>query len=137
MRNLVCFCCVSIPLPKFDRQNLTSRIIAISELTSGSLTLRNSSRNVKCYTVISLTKLIASHGFPRSAVTKEIEFDQRGLHSAPEFERAVDCRCQALVSKSETLDPSLLPNCNAIMKVTNEKKRISSFYSRNMNKIFQ
>ena len=43
-------------------------------------------------------------------VTKQIAFEQRDLHSTSEFERAMDRRCQALVSKLETLDPSLLPN---------------------------
>ena len=52
----------------------------------------------------SLTKLMVSHDLRRSTETKPIVFDQRGLHSAPEFERAMDRRCQALVSKLETLD---------------------------------
>ena len=39
------------------------------------------------------------------------------MHSTPEFERAMDRRCQALVSKLETLDPSLLPNC--VIKIQN------------------
>ena len=46
----------------------------------------------------------------RSTVTKQIVFDQQGLHLMPEFECAMDRRFQVLVSKLETLDPSLLPN---------------------------
>ena len=58
----------------------------------------------------SLTKLMVSHDLSRSTTTKQIAFDQQGWHSTPEFERAMDCRCEALVSKLETLDPSVLPN---------------------------
>ena len=47
-------------------------------------------------------KLMVSDDLPRSTVTNQ--FDQQDLHSAPEFERAMDRRCQALVSKLETLD---------------------------------
>ena len=61
--------------------------------------------------VQSLRKLMVSHDLSRSTVTEQIAFDQRDLHSTPEFERAMDRRCQALVSKFETLGPSLLPNC--------------------------
>ena len=57
-----------------------------------------------------LTRLMVSHDLQRSTVTKKIAFDQRGLDSTPEFERTMDRRYQALVSKLETLDPSLLPN---------------------------
>ena len=53
---------------------------------------------------------MVSRDLPRSRVAKQIKFDERDLHSTPEFERALDRRCQALVSKLETLDPSLLPN---------------------------
>ena len=66
---------------------------------------------------------MVSHDLPSLTLTKQIAFDQRGLHSTPEFEGAMDRRCQALVSKLETLDLSLLPNCtvhnqeiNAIIK---------------------
>ena len=52
----------------------------------------------------SFTKLMVSHDFPRSTVTNQIVFDQRGLHSAPQFERAKDRRCEALVSKLQALD---------------------------------
>ena len=52
----------------------------------------------------SLTKLMVSHDLPRSTVTNQITFDQQDFHSTPEFERAIDRRCQALVSKLETLD---------------------------------
>ena len=51
----------------------------------------------------SLTKLMVSHSLSRSAVTNQIAFDQRDSHSAPEFVRAMDCCCQAAVSKLETL----------------------------------
>ena len=44
--------CPTIPLPKSDRQNLSSRMIAILEPTNGSLTQWYSPRNVKCYTVL-------------------------------------------------------------------------------------
>ena len=53
---------------------------------------------------------MVSHDLPRSMVTKQIAFDQRDLHSTPVFERTMDRRCQELVSKLETLNPSLLPN---------------------------
>ena len=39
-----------------------------------------------------------------STVTNQITFDQQDFHSAPEFKRTMDRRCQALVSKLETLD---------------------------------
>ena len=61
--------------------------------------------------VISLTKLMVSHDLLRSIVTKQIAFDQGDLHSTPAFECAMDHRCQVLVSRLETLNPSLLPNC--------------------------
>ena len=54
---------------------------------------------------------MVSHDLSRSTVTKQIVFDQRGLDSTPEFECAMDCRRQALISKLVALDPSLLPNC--------------------------
>ena len=56
---------------------------------------------------------MVSHDLPRSTVTMQIAFDQGDLHSSPVFERAMDRRCWALVSKLETLDSSLLPNCIA------------------------
>ena len=40
----------SIPLLKFDRQSLSSRVITILDLTSSSLTL--STKNVECYAII-------------------------------------------------------------------------------------
>ena len=45
---------------------------------------------------------MVSHDLPRSTVAKQIKFDQRDLHSTPEFERVMDRRSQALVSKLET-----------------------------------
>ena len=48
-----------------------------------------------------LTKLI-SQDLPHSTITNQIAFDQRDLHLTPEFEHAMDHRCQALVSKLET-----------------------------------
>ena len=53
---------------------------------------------------------MVSHDLPCSAATNQIAFDQRGPNTIPEFERAMDRRFQALVSKLETLVPSLLPN---------------------------
>ena len=57
-----------------------------------------------------------------STMTKQIAFDQRDLHSTPEFERAMDHRRQALVSKLKTIDTSLLLDCvgnrKNIMNVT-------------------
>ena len=55
---------------------------------------------------------MVSHDLLHSTVTKQIPFNQRDLHSTPVFELAMDQRCQALVSKLETLDLSLLPNRN-------------------------
>ena len=52
---------------------------------------------------------MVSHDLLHSTVTKQIAFDQRDLHSTAVFERAMDQRCQTLVSKLETLDTSLLP----------------------------
>ena len=46
------FSCFYSVLLKFDRQNLSSRMIVILELTGGSLTPWYLTRNVKCYTVI-------------------------------------------------------------------------------------
>ena len=48
---------------------------------------------------------MASNDLPNSVLTKQVAFDQRGLHSTPEFERAMDRRCHVLVSKLETLSP--------------------------------
>ena len=53
---------------------------------------------------ISLTKLMVSHDLQHSTVTNQITFCGRHSHSTPEFDGAVDLRCQALVSKLETLD---------------------------------
>ena len=47
---------------------------------------------------------MVSHDLPRSTVTNQIAFDQQDLCSAPEFERTMDSRCQALVSELETSD---------------------------------
>ena len=44
------------------------------------------------------------HDVPRSTVTNQIALDQQDLHLTPEFERTMDRRCQALVSKLETSD---------------------------------
>ena len=52
-----------------------------------------------------------SHDLPRSAVTMQTALDQQDLHSALEFERAMDRCCQVLVIRVETIGPSLLPNC--------------------------
>ena len=38
-----------------------------------------------------------------STVTNQIAFDQCDFHSTSEFECMMDCHCQALVSKLETL----------------------------------
>ena len=46
-----------------------------------------------------------------STATNQIAFDQRDSSTIPEFERTMDRRCQLLVSKLETLVPSLLTNC--------------------------
>ena len=54
---------------------------------------------------------MVSPDLPGSKVTEQIALDQRDLDSTPIFERAMDHHCQTLVSKLETLDPSLLPNC--------------------------
>ena len=48
--------------------------------------------------------LMVSRDLPRSVVTSHNEFDQRDLHSTPEFERVMNRRCQARVSKLETAD---------------------------------
>ena len=40
----------------------------------------------------------------RLTVTKQIAFYQQDFHSIPEFEHAVNRRCQALLSKLEILD---------------------------------
>ena len=53
---------------------------------------------------------MVSHDLPRSTVTKQIVFEQRRSHLTHEIERVMDSRRQALVSKLETLDISLLPN---------------------------
>ena len=51
--------------------------------------------------LFSLTKLMASHDLPCSTVTNQIALDQRDSNTIPEFERAMNRRCQALVSKLE------------------------------------
>ena len=50
----------------------------------------------------SLVKLMVLHDLPCSMVTNKIAFDQQDLHSTPEFEHAMERRCQPLVSKLET-----------------------------------
>ena len=50
-----------------------------------------------------LTELMGSHDLPRSKVTNQIAFDHRDFRPIPEFKHAMDRRCQASVSKSETL----------------------------------
>ena len=47
---------------------------------------------------------MVSRDLPRSTVTNQIRFDQQDSNSIPDFERAMDRRCQALVSNLETLD---------------------------------
>ena len=44
------------------------------------------------------------HDLPRSMVINQIVFDQEDLYSNSEFERTMDRRCQALVSKFKTSD---------------------------------
>ena len=44
--------------------------------------------------------------------TNQIAFDQQDSHSTPEFERAMDRRCQALVSKWETLSAITFTSLN-------------------------
>ena len=46
---------------------------------------------------------MVSHDIQRSWAN-QIAFHQRHLHSTPKFKLAMDRRCQALVSKLETLD---------------------------------
>ena len=54
---------------------------------------------------------MVSHDLLHLTVTNQIAFDQRDLHSTPECDHEMDSRCQALVSKLETLEiPSHLPN---------------------------
>ena len=64
---------------------------------------------------------MASCVFSRSAVTNQIAFDQRVLHSTSEFERTIDRRRQELASKLETLDTTFLPNCCLIYRITIQK----------------
>ena len=45
---------------------------------------------------------MVSHDLPYSMVTNHIAFHQQDLHSINEFERVMDRRSQALVSKLET-----------------------------------
>ena len=56
----------------------------------------------------SLIELVVLHDLPLSTVTNQLGFDQRDSNSSHKFERAMDRRCQMLVSKLETLVPSLL-----------------------------
>ena len=69
-------------------------------------------RSRQCRSQISFTKMMVSHDLPCSTVTNQIAFDQRDSNTIPAFKRTMDRRCQALVSKSKTLAPSLLPNWN-------------------------
>ena len=52
----------------------------------------------------SLIKLMVSHDLPCSTVINQITFDQQDSNSIPDFERAMDRRCEALVFNLETLD---------------------------------
>ena len=47
---------------------------------------------------------MVSHDLLRSTVTNQIAFDRQGSNIFRRFERTIDCCCQALVSKVETLD---------------------------------
>ena len=47
---------------------------------------------------------MVSYDLSRSTVSKQIAFDRRDSNSSPKFERAMDCRCQALVFNLESLD---------------------------------
>ena len=61
--------------------------------------------------VATFLKTAVSHDLPRStSVTDQITFDQQDLYLTPEFERAMDGRCQVLVSQLEILDTITLPN---------------------------
>ena len=61
--------------------------------------------------VATFLKTAVSRDLPRStSVTDQIKFDQQDLHLTPEFERAMDRRCQVLVSQLEILDTITLPN---------------------------
>ena len=44
-----------------------------------------------------------SHDLPHSAVTSQIAFGQRDLHSTPELECMLDRHCRAVVCRLETL----------------------------------
>ena len=68
-----------------------------------------------------IKKFAVSRDLPRSTVTEQIAFDQRDLHSTPVFERAMYRHCLALVSKLETLDPSLLPYPFLLQTPTNDR----------------
>ena len=46
---------------------------------------------------------MVSHNLPCSTVTNQITLDHRDSNMISEFERMMDCGCQALVSKLETL----------------------------------
>ena len=46
--------------------------------------------------LFSLTKLMVSRDFARSTITNQISINHRDLHLTPEFERAIDLRCQGL-----------------------------------------
>ena len=47
---------------------------------------------------------MVSHDLLLSVVTNQTAFDQKDSNLNHEFERAMERRCQALVSKLETLD---------------------------------
>ena len=65
------------------------------------------------------------HDLSRSTITNQIAFDQRDLHSTPEFERAMDHRCQAQVSK---LTDITCLNRPQIVKLRNEYKKGIKYY---------
>ena len=69
------------------------------------LNLVDRMRHGRSCDTVSFVKL----GLTRSAVTNQIAFDQRDLHSTLEFERAIDRSCQVLVSKLETLGTITFP----------------------------
>ena len=81
---------------------------------------------------------MVSHDLLQSTVTKQIVFDQRDMHSTPVFEHAMDHRCQVLVSKLETLDPSLLPNHNGLlMKRCKDSSWLTGYKDTDVQKIYQ
>ena len=81
---------------------------------------------ILCYTHAqsSLTKLMVSHDLARTTAIKQIAFHQRGLDSTPEFERAMDRHCRALIHHFYLTDSGKLSNSLEHFKASSNERLV-------------